>query len=403
MKRSIGSLVLAAIAVFFGSIQIATAQEAQSSGKVIVPESSIEHPGDAGVRAHTTFVIHQEEGIQPDNSKPGATWETPASLACVYNLVPRVAGCPISGTTAVPTGGSGAIALVDAFDNPNAAQDLSTFSTQFGLPQANFLQVYASGHKPANDPGGWSLEEALDIEWAHAMAPNAQIILVEAASNSDADLFAAEAVASSMVAAAGGGEVSNSWGQSEFSGETANDINFTTSGVVYFASSGDSPGVIYPSASPNVVSAGGTSVNRSGGNFRSETAWSSGGGGASSYEARPPYQNNVQSVVGTKRGTPDFSFDANPNTGVAVFDADGGFNWIQVGGTSVSSPSLAGIVNSAGHFYISSKLQDANIYTHSGNPSNYRDITSGSCGTHSAALGYDLCTGVGSDIGYVGK
>jgi kumamolisin len=372
MTRVFGSLTIAAAALFLGLLKPAQAQVAGSG--VILPESSIERQGDIGVRAHTTFVIHKPEGgLQPNSTSPSG--ETPASLGCIYHVVPPplAAGCTIAGNTTNPPGGSGAIAVVDAYDYPNATSDLSTFSRQFGLPAANFFVVYATGTKPPVDSTGrWELEEALDIEWAHAMAPNARLYLVEAKSKSFNDLFNAESVASSLVSAAGGGEVTNSWQGSEFSTETADDAFFSTPGVVYFASSGDSGGIVgYPSTSPNVVSAGGTTVVRSStGSFLGEKAWTSAGGGPSVYEAIPSYQNAISGIVGTKRGTPDFSFDADPNSGVSMYDSypysGVVYNWLVVGGTSVSSPSLAGIVNAAGHHYASSNLELTTIYSNLG-------------------------------------
>jgi subtilase family serine protease len=401
MKRLLG---IAVAATLFVSSAVKSAR-AQAAGTIIVPESSKERPQDIGVRAHTNFVIYQAGGIEPDNSKPGANWETPGSLGCLYRLTPPVAGCPIKTAITNPSGGALAIAIVDAFDNPQAANDLATFSAQFGLPPANFSQVYANGHKPPNDPGGWSLEEALDIEMAHAMAPNAQIILVEAASNSFTDLYQAEDVASSLVAAAGGGEVTNSWSGGEYSGELSDEAaHFGTANVVYLASSGDTGSVVgVPSAFAKVVSAGGTSIKRqSSGNFKSESCWSGSGGGDSKYEAIPSYQSSIASIVGSKRGTPDYSFDADPASGVAMYDADGGFNWTQVGGTSVSSPALAGIINNAGHFFASSNLELTTIYSNLGNAKDFRDITTGSNG-HAATVGWDFCTGVGVNVGKLGK
>jgi kumamolisin len=408
MKRTFASLAVAAAMLFFGFTVPEPAHAA--GGKVIVPNSSVERPADAGVRAHTDFVIYQSD-VHHESSSPGSNWETPGSMACVYAITgpTGVNPCPIATSTALPTGGGGAIALVDAYDNPDAATDLSTFSAEWGLPAANFTKVYAQGKKPSNNAGGWSLEEALDIEYSHAMAPNAKIILVEAYNEGNADLFGAETTAASMVAADGGGEVSNSWGESETSGEKNDDKYFTTSGIVYLASAGDGGGVNYPSASPNVISAGGTKINRTSGNFTSEVVWddSSGetGGGPSKYEAIPSWQSGI--VSGTKRGTPDYSFNASPYSGVAVYDADGGYDWIQVGGTSVSSPSLAGIVNSAGHFYSSTATEAAVLYSgDSGgviNPSLFRDITSGKCKGYSAGTGWDFCTGLGSNQTLVGK
>src|SRR5437763_4251401 len=139
------------------------------------------------------------------------------------------------------------VAGVAAF-GASAASDLSVFSNQFGLPQANFQVVYATDRQPPVN-ANWNIEAALDIEWAHAMAPGANIYLVEAGSNNFADLLRAVSVANSVVNSAGGGEVSMSWGGSECSAEAAYDFYFTQPGVVYFASSADSPGVIWPSTS----------------------------------------------------------------------------------------------------------------------------------------------------------
>jgi len=231
-------------------------------GRVMAPASSIAHAGEKGLRAHTHLqVFVPEQAVAPFAGPPfaGLGFETPASLACVYSLVPRTSSCNPNVVTTNPTGGFGAIAVVDAFHYPTALTDLRTFSAQFGLKAPNLTVVFASGTKPAQDPsGGWELEAALDLEWAHAMAPDAKLFLVEARSNSFSDLLAAERVAGNLVASAGGGEVSNSWGGDEFATETSFDSTFTAPGVVYFASSGDQPGVQYPAASPNVVAAGGT-------------------------------------------------------------------------------------------------------------------------------------------------
>ncbi len=206
------------------------------------------------------------------------------------------------------------------------------------------------------------------------MAPNAKIILVEAANNSFANLFRAVEVATSQVTSSGGkGEVSMSWGGAEFSTESSFDGHFQNNNVVYFAASGDAGGVNgYPSVSPYVVSAGGTTINRNkSGVFTSETGWSGpngsgSGGGPSKYETKLSYQ--------------------------LVF-----------GGTSVSSPSLAGIVNLAGHFAINTVSELGTIYANRKNTADFRDILSGTAGSFSAKAGYDFVTGVGSDLGLSGK
>ncbi len=394
---------VAAVIVLFACATLLSGQVRVGNG--IYPASSLEQPEDVGVRMHTNYIIYAPTGSIVPAAQPAG--ETPASLGCVYDVVSNlVSGCPINGTIQVPTGGSGVIVIVDAYDYPSAAADLATFSTTFGLPQANFSVQYASGRKPSNGcRSGWQGEEALDIEWAHAMAPNAQIVLMEASSASNSALYSAVTAANSYIATHGGkGEVSMSWGGSEASGETSSDHYFTQSGVVYFASSGDSPGVIYPSSSPNVVSAGGTQVNRnSSGAYTNQTAWSSGGGGASAYESRPSFQNAIQSIVGSKRGTPDLSFDSSGGSPVAVYNSNCYGGWLEVYGTSVASPSLAGIINSAGSFNTSSNAENTVIYSNMGYSSYFTDITSGSCGTHSAATGWDFCTGVGVDHGLVGK
>lgn len=366
---------------------------------VIVPESTVERLQDKGLRAHTNHLIRMDAKPNKPGPRP-PSGETPATIRAVYNLP--------------SPGGSGTIAIVDAFDYATAENDLNVFSQQFGLPACTtangcFKKVFARGTQPQGNCG-WGQEAALDIEWAHAMAPNAKIALVEAASNSFTDLFQAVDVATSQVTSGGGaGEVSMSWSGGEFSTEASNDGHFQNSGVVYFAASGDTGGVNgYPSVSPYVVSAGGTTINRNGsGGFTSETAWSGSGGGPSKYENKLSYQNNVPNTDPTKRSAPDFSFDANPNSGVAVYDStrcQGSVGWLVFGGTSVSSPALAGIVNLAGHVTGSTNTVSelGTIYSNRTN-TDFRDITSGSAGSFSAGAGYDFVTGVGSDLGTSGK
>jgi subtilase family serine protease len=404
-------LSVAALTLLLVLTSLAPAQIKPVSGKVVTPDSSIEKPVDIGKRAHTN--IHVVLPTTPfRDAQPfgapyaGYAYETPASIGCVYNLVKAVKGCNPNTVTANPTGGAKMIAIVDAYDAPNAASDLAAFSTQFGLPAATFQKVYASGSQPPYD-AGWETEESLDVQWTHAMAPDAQIVLVEAASNSYTDLMTAEDVASKMVNAAGGGEVTNSWGGGEWSSETSYDSHFVKKNVVFFASTGDGPGTIWPSTSPNVVAAGGTTVRRnpSTGDYMAEVPWNDGGGGISSVEAIPSYQSGISSIVGSSRGVPDLSFDANPDTGVWVYISDQG-GWYIVGGTSVSSPSLAGVINSAGSFYTSSVAELTEIYGNLGVATDFRDITTGYCGPYAgynAAKGWDFCTGVGVDKGKVGK
>jgi subtilase family serine protease len=390
-------------------------------GTVVIPAASRANAGDLGLRAHITLRYIVSQGATPDEAPPfaGYAYETPASLACLYHVVTPIAGCNPIETINTPSGGSQAIAVVDAYDAPTAAADLEYFSSQFGLPfsEEKFQVVYAGHGAPPVDPtGSWEIEEAVDTEYAHAMAPNAKLYLVEADSNSFTDLFAAVRVATNLVACGrksncprgsrGRGEVSMSWGGSEFASETSFDSSFTAPGIVYFASSGDSPGVIYPCASPNVVCAGGTSTarNQNTGNLIAEIAWSDAGGGISLYEPVPGYQSRVPAIsaqIGSNRGVPDISADSNPNTGAWVFTnypVDGYTGWYIVGGTSLASPTLAGVVNANGQFANSSAQELSTLYS-SESSGSFNDITYGACGYYSGSFsgsGWDLCTGFGS-------
>jgi subtilase family serine protease len=406
-----------ALTFFLCSIQPLYAEQVFkiANDQYILPDSSIPSHEDAGRAMHTNLIFHAYNSLGvPDDC------ETPASMACIYGLTTQVAGCPIHGTTALPDGGWGAIALVDAYDNPNAESDLNTFSAAFGLPACTtangcFSVVYASGTRPPYNPSSAD-EHVLDIEWSHAMAPNAKIILVEAESHSSSDMDAAEDVASALVVANGGGMVSNSWGVEEDATETNRDSHFQTPGVVYFASSGDySAPARYPGSSPFVISAGGTSILRDAqGNFIGEAAWSTNpdvpigsksgsSGGPSLYEPRPAFQDTIMKLVGTRRGSPDISFNADPATGVCVYStAHGG--WLRDGGTSVSSPALAGIINSANHRVTTTQEELTYIYNNA--LKNYHaywhDILSGNNGFPTLP-GYDFVTGLGSPFGYAGK
>ncbi|MFZ0478611.1 MAG: S53 family peptidase [Terriglobales bacterium] len=399
-----GILIIAIVAA-------ASFASAQIRPDTFVPDSSIEKPSDVGVRVHTNYFIHAPGGVLTHRAQASEAAETPGSLSCVYDLVSTpVKGCPISTATEVSTGGSGVIVIVDAYDYPSAAADLKTFSSTYGLPTPTFTTAYGSGKKPSDAcSSGWEGEESLDIEWAHAMAPNAQIVLMEAASNSNTDMFAAVKAANSYIAKHGGkGEVSMSWGGSEFSGETTYDSYFSQKDVVYFASSGDASGVIYPSASPDVVSAGGVQVvrNAKGAYTKQEATTSCGsgcGGGVSAYEKIPSYQSSVKTIVGTWRGTPDIAFDSSENSWVSVYNSACYDSWLDVWGTSVASPSLAGIINNAGTFNASSNAQNTEMYADRTITADYTDVTTGSCATHKAAKGYDLCTGIGAPKGLLDK
>lgn len=353
---------------------------------------------------------------------PPPDCETPASIACIYSLVPEILGCPIATTTEVPSGGWGTIAVIENCHSQFAEDDLRVFSIQFGLPlcttASGCFQQVLDPTSPATTPCT-AAEYAADIEWAHAMAPHAKIIMVETTSERNGIILAAQ-YAGTLVAQAGGGFVSISYGEPEFSNETDYDHYFQAPGVVYIVSSGDyAAGARYPSSSPNVISAGGTSIIRdTQGNFLGEAAWfnpkkpsgeklSGGTGGPSQYEKRPAFQNSVRKIVGSSRGTPDISFVSDPRTGVCVYATLNGINsgsWSKFGGTSVAAPALAGILNSANHR--SQSTEEELNYIYNSALKNYHsfwhDIIEGSNGYPSLA-GYDFVTGLGTPLGYRGK
>ena len=362
--------------------------------RIIYPESNLPQPG----RHHTNYFYVDSD--QPTTQPPPGV-ETPGSVACVYQLVSGPSGCPVATSTAVPTGGWGAIAIVDAGDYPTASADLAAFSTYYGIPAADFTVTWPGTQKPPVY-SDWETEEALDIEWAHAMAPQAKLYLVESVQVNTDPTWSAVQLAAKLVAEAGGGVVSMSWGDPEQSEELSWDKYFTNDKVVFFAAAGDGGlGVsIYPGASPNVVAVGGTYFNRdSNGNFTEEVYYTDGGGGdLSPYEPRPSYQNVVGNVVGSHRGYPDVSSDFC----CAPVYLDGG--WISVGGTSWASPTFAGIVNAAGHKSKGSVAELTVMYdelvhriAYAGD---FNDITQGS---PECSVGFDKCTGIGSPKTYAGK
>lgn len=301
------------------------------------------------------------------------------------------------------TGAGQTIAIVDAYGSPTIQSDLDTFDAQFGLPDTTLQVVYPDG-KPNKTDGGWALETAMDVEWAHSIAPDAKIMVVGAKSASITDLVSAIDYATSH----GADVVSNSWGGSEFSSETSYNGTFQHSGVTYLASSGDNgAGVSWPASSPDVVAVGGTTLNiDAAGNYVSESAWSGSGGGTSDYESIPNYQDPWAGVVGNDRGVPDVAFDADPNSGVAVYSStrtQGQKGWFVVGGTSLSAPAWAGLIALAdeGRTTPLSSAQALNaLYNFSASSSSYQtdfhDITSGDNGGYNAKAGYDLVTGIGS-------
>ena len=387
----------------------------------------------SSIYAHPDFDTTAKPDSGGLSSPYGGT--TPAEMEGAYGVNNILFG------TVAGNGSGQTIAIVDAYDYSTALTDLNAFSSYYGLPSFNngggsptFTKYNENGSTtslPGNDPAGannddWEEEESLDIEWAHSIAPKANIDLVETNSNSYADLFTGDTTAAGL---SGVAQVSNSWGGPEFSGETSYDSTFSHTGVTFLYSSGDDgaygsdqSGVVvatYPASSPGVVAVGGTSLTVGSGNtYGSETAWGNGtlswyygggGGGISAYESQPSYQTGkVNGLSTTQRTEPDISLDANPNTGVPIYDSyDFGPTtpWVDglFGGTSLACPMASGLIAIAnqgrqlgGQSYLTGSTQTLpDLYTL---PStDFHDITSGNNG-YAAGTGYDLATGIGSPV-----
>jgi len=359
-------------------------------------------PGPAGpdsARCHAHVVTNANGAPRAETAPKGYG---PAQFRGAYGL-------PSAAATAQT------IAIVDAYDDPNIASDLNAYSAQFGLPQCNsanpcFKKVNQSGSASGPFPradAGWSLEIALDVEVAHAICPNCKILLVEASSNSLANLAAAVNTAAKL----GANEISNSYGGSEFSSE----VNATYSspynqpGIAVTVASGDNGygSFGFPAASPNVITVGGTTLTLGAGNtYGSESVWSGAGSGCSLYFGAPAWQSFLTACAG-KRGTADVAADANPSTGAAVYDTvryQGRLGWFQVGGTSLSSPLVAAVYALAGGLP-SGTTAASGLYGHLGDSTVLHDVTSGSNATTCStiickgAVGYDGPTGVGTPKG----
>lgn len=334
------------------------------------------------LQAHPPHRVH-------GNATSAPTGLSPAGIRAVYGL-------PSSG-------GTGTIAIIDAYDAPTIESDLAVFSSQYGLPACTTANGCFEKHKMSSrisSDSGWALETSLDVEWAHAIAPDARILLVEARSSSLTNLLAAVDYARNRADVVA---VSMSWGASEFSSEASYDPYFTSAyGAAFFASSGDNgTGTIWPSVSANVVAVGGTSLSfNPDGSLAAETAWSGSGGGVSLYLPLPSFQA-AYGLTYAGRAVPDVSYDADPASGFSVYDStryQGQKGWFRVGGTSAGAPQWAAIqalslTCSNPHFY-----QDA-----AASPASYfRDVasgTNGACGADcTASAGYDLVTGLGSPI-----
>jgi len=339
----------------------------------------------------------------------------PGDLQSAYSLPSLTAGAGVGQV----------VAIVDAYNDPNALSDVNTYRAQFGTPALPtctnpspalssthpcFSKVNQKGQAssyPRNN-GGWSQEISLDLDMVSAVCPNCSILLVEASSATFANLGTAVNTAAALKAT----EISNSYGGGESSSDLSYDASyFNHPGIAVTASSGDGGyGVEYPAASQYVTAVGGTSLNRSSSSRGwSETAWSGAGSGCSAYDPQPTWQNflSLSGVCLNHRAVADVSAVADPYTGVAVYDSytyQGVGGWLVFGGTSVASPLIASVYALAGN---ASTVVKYGSYPYSDPPA-LNDVTSGSngsCGTSvlcNAAPGWDGPTGLGTPNGLGG-
>lgn len=325
--------------------------------------------------------------VKPDVLGNGGAYD-PSYLQSAYNL----AGLSQS------AGSGETVAIVDAYNDPDVASNLSSYRSYFGLSACTtsngcFRVVNQTGGTtlPSNNTG-WAQEISLDVDMVSAICPNCNILLVEANDASFTNLLTAVDTA----VRSGAKYVSMSWGGSDFNGETSYDSHFNKPGIAFTAAAGDNGyGASYPATSSYVTAVGGTSLNQttnSGGRNASETVWSGTGSGCSAYEPQPSWQSGTGSACGAHRTDNDVSAVADPNTGVWVYDTDGEGGWLIFGGTSVATPIIASVYALAGQPGASS-LPASYPYA---NPSALNDVTSGSNGS---CGGTYLCTG---EVGYDG-
>jgi subtilase family serine protease len=348
--------------------------------------------------------------VAPAASLPGGFGPQQISQAYGFNQITFSNG-------SIKGDGSGqTIAIIDAYNQPNITSDLATFDSTYGLaapPKFTVVNETGGTSLPASDTN-WGVEESLDVEWAHAMAPGANILLVEANSANLGDLMTAVNYARNQ---SGVSVISMSWGGSEWAGETSYDSYFTTpsghNGVTFIASTGDSGSAgapEYGSISPNVLAVGGTQLSTdSSGNYLSETGWSGSGGGISAYESRPSYQpstysNGSGTGTSSMRMVPDVAYNGSSNSPFAIYDTSGYGGWLQVYGTSAGAPQWAALVAIAdqGRAINNQSTLDGPTQTlpaiYQVSSSDFHDITTGSNGGYTAGVGYDLVTGRGSPV-----
>jgi subtilase family serine protease len=392
MRRgiSVGTVTLGLILAMGGSAAIA---DPGSAGEY-APVCS--HALPAGVAGcHAIQLLNPAanwHGVHANGKGPSPTASTPsgyfpADLQSAYGLI-AASGSAGSGQT---------VAIVDAYNDPYAETDLAVYRKHFELPACGagcFTKVnQTGGTKYPRGNSGWAQEISLDLDMVSAICPNCKILLVEASSNSFTNLGTAE-----DYAAAHAKVISNSYGGGEFSSEgtTTYDGHFNHLGVAITVSSGDSGyGVEFPAASRYVTAVGGTTLTGSLTTNWNQIAWSGAGSGCSAYESKPSWQTDTGC---SRRTVADVSADADPNTGVAVYDTYNTSGWLVFGGTSVASPIVASVYALAGNPVSYGSFP----YSHTESLLDVTSGSNGSCGGSylcTAVVGYDGPTGLGTPNG----
>jgi len=393
--QKITSSVAAAILVA-GGLAFATTAPAQAKPLGFKQMNSCGTTSKAGF-AHCMAVVRTTiTSLAADTAAPNAATPTglgPSSLQSAYKLPSSTAG---SGKT---------IAIVDAYDDPNAAADLSTYRSYYGLPACTtangcFKKVSQTGSTTSlpTKNGGWAQEISLDIDMVSATCPNCKILLVEAKSSSFANLGAAVNEAAALGATA----ISNSYGGSD-AADTTYGSYYNHPGIAVTASSGDAGyGASYPASSHYVTAVGGTTLTTSSTSRGwTETAWADAGSGCSSYNTALTGQTGFSTGC-SKRAEADVSAVADPATGVSVYDSyayQGYVGWLTFGGTSASSPIIASVYGLAGN---ASSIDNNYPYTHSTGLFDVTSGSNGSCPTSqwcNARAGWDGPTGLGTPNG----
>jgi subtilase family serine protease len=390
-------------AISAAAAQAPAAHSARATGPDVRRACAITH--QAGVASCLTLIrtdVKQRTAASLHGFQPTGDGYGPSSLISAYKL-------PSSSTVTK-------VAVVDAYNDPNAVSDVATYRSSWGLPACN-TSTEAGCLTVTNEEGatsplptdsgstGWATEESLDVDMVSAICPSCHIFLVEANTPNFSDLGTG---VNSAISVLGAKYVSNSYGGSDSSSDPTYDTDYYKHpGDAVVASAGDGGyGVSYPAASRYVTAVGGTSLTTaSSSRGWKETVWGSSAGGegtgsgCSGFEGKPTWQTHSGC---SKRIDNDVAAVADPNTGVAIYDTYDQGGWLQVGGTSVSSPIVASIFALANDI-TAGTYPNSYPYKHTGDLYDVTQGANGTCGSHPflchAEKGYDGPTGLGTPHG----